>query len=90
MSSLATELFARAAGFLAASYVEAGFWIISARGRSVGSLASTEEGWRLSWFEGADPRLVNYTGAVDGNVESLAQALTLRLGAPVRLDTLSS
>jgi hypothetical protein len=90
MSSLATELFARAVGFVAAAYTEAGLWVISARGRSMGSLARTEAGWRLSWFEGADPRLVNYAGAVDGDVEALAQALTLRLGAPVRLNPLSS
>jgi hypothetical protein len=90
MSSLATELLSRAAGFLAASYAEAGLWVVSARGRIVGSLADTEEGWRLSWFEGADIRLVNYAGRIDGDIEALSQALTLRLGAPVRLDPLPS
>ena len=90
MSSLAIELFSRAVGFVAAAYTEAGLWVIAARGRSMGSLANTEAGWRLTWFEGADPRLINYTGVVDGDVEALAQALTLRLGAPVRLNPLSS
>lgn len=90
MLSFVTELSARAAGFVAATYAEAGLWIISARGRIVGSLVSTESDWRLSWCEGADPRLINYAGTVDGDVEALAQALTLRLGTPVRLDPLSS
>jgi hypothetical protein len=88
MSSLATELLAHAAGFLAAAHVEAGLWVVSARGRIVGSLTDTDQGWRLSWFDGADVRLVNYAGRIDGDVEALAQALTLRLGAPVRLDPL--
>lgn len=88
MSSLATDLFARVTSFLAASCAETGLWVISTRGRSVGSLLAAEDGWRLSWFADADPRLVGYAGAVDGDVEALAQALTLRLGAPVRLDLL--
>ena len=90
MSSLATELFVRAAGFLAAGYVEPALWVVSARGRIVGSLTDTDQGWRLSWFDGADARLVNYAGRIDGDVEALSQALTLRLGAPVRLDPLPS
>ena len=90
MSFLATELIARAAGFLVAGHVDAGLWAVSARGRIVGSLADTDEGWRLSWFDGADARLVNYAGRIDGDVEALSQALTVRLGAPVRLDLLPS
>ena len=90
MASLATELFVRAAGFLAAVHVEPGLWVVSARGRIVGSLAETDEGWRLSWFEGADARLVNHAGKIDGDIEALSQALTVRLGAPVRLDPLPS
>ena len=44
--------------------------------------------WRLSWFEGTDRRLVNYAGPVDGNVDALAETLSARLGAPVRLESL--
>ena len=90
MSSLATGFLVRAAGILAAGHLEAGLWVVSARGRIVGSLTDTDEGWRLSWFDGADARLVNYAGRIDGDVEPLSQALTLRLGAPVRLDPLPS
>ncbi|HEY6983589.1 hypothetical protein [Reyranella sp.] len=89
MSSLAADLFAGVVRFLAASYAEAGLWVISTRGRIVGSLVSAEGDWRLCWFEDADPRLAGYAGAVDGDVEALAHALTLRLGAPVRLDPLA-
>lgn len=90
MSFLAADLFARTVRFLAASYAEAGPWVISTRGRIVGSLVSAEGDWRLCWFEDADPRLASYGGTVDGDVEALAHVLTLRLGAPVRLDRLSS
>ncbi len=44
--------------------------------------------WRISWFDGADPRLVNMAGGWDGDVEALAIVLTERLGAPVRLESL--
>ncbi len=89
MFSLANELVSRAARFLAAGPDESGLWAVAVRGRIVGSLTCTDGDWRLSWFENADPRLVNYAGAIDGDVESLAQALSLRLGTPVRLDPLS-
>ena len=62
-------------------------WTISARHRVVGSLVSEAGAWRLSWFAGADPRLVNYAGPVNGDVEALAALLSARLGAPVELES---
>jgi len=32
-------------------------WTVAAGGRIVGSLVRDADGWRLSWFAGADPRL---------------------------------
>ena len=55
----------------------------------VGSLACEAGHWRLAWFAGADPRLANYAGMLDGDVEALAAALSARLGAPVELHSLS-
>ena len=46
------------------------------------------ESWRISWFDGADPRLVSYGGCVDGDPDALAIVLSERLGAPVRLESL--
>ena len=63
-------------------------WTISAQGRVVGSLMCEAGAWRLSWFDEAPQRLVNYAGRVDGDVEALALVLTERLGAPVRLGSL--
>ena len=64
------------------------FGPISVGGRVVGSLVCEAGAWRLSWFNGADPRLVAYAGPLDGNIEALAAALGLRLGVPVRLESL--
>jgi hypothetical protein len=40
----------------------------------------------LSWFNGADRRLASYGGPLGGDVEALAERLSARLGAPVRLE----
>lgn len=68
---------------------QAGLWTISAGRRVVGTLVCEAGHWRLSWFAGADPRLVNYAGPVDGDVEALANQLNARLGAPVELESLT-
>lgn len=88
MLSLANTLVARAARLLQAVYEEPALWMISAQGRVVGTLMCEAGAWRLSWFDDAPPRLVNYAGRVDGEVEALAIILTERLGAPVRLESL--
>ena len=56
-------------------------------GRVVGSLVCQNGSWRLSWFNGADRRLTSYAGPLDGDVEVLAESLSARLGAPVRLES---
>ena len=89
MFSLANDLVSRAARLFAGSNDEQGLWAVTTRGRIVGALVCSGGDWRLSWAGNADPRLANYTGAVDGDVEDLAQALSLRLGAPVRFDAVS-
>jgi hypothetical protein len=89
MLSLANDLVARAARLVAATHSASGLWVVSARGRAVGSLTCEAGDWRLAWFDRADSRLRNYAGAVDGDMDTLAEALTLRLGAPVRLEPLS-
>ena len=78
----------RAARFLSAAH-EPALWSISTGHRVVGSLACEAGRWRLAWFAGADPRLVNYAGPLDGDVEALAHTLSTRLGAPVELHSLS-
>jgi len=77
----------RAARFVMAGE-EPALWTISAAGRVVGSLVRDRAGWRLSWFAGADRRLVSYAGPVTGDLEALAAALGARLGAPVELQSL--
>ena len=68
---------------------EPALWTISVRGRVVGSLiCEAGERRRLAWFEGADRSLVNYAGPLDGDIDDLARALGLRLGAPVEIDQL--
>ena len=67
---------------------ESAIWTISVHGRVVGSLVCEAGLWRLSWFAGTDRRLANYAGPVDGNVDALAETLSARLGAPVRLESL--
>jgi hypothetical protein len=69
---------------------EPALWTVSTGGRIVGSLVHDAEGWRLSWFAGADSRLVAYAGPVSGETEALAAALGRGLGAPVELQSLPS
>lgn len=88
MLSLASTLAARVARLFQAAYEEPALWTISADGHVVGSLVCEAGLWRLSWFKDAPPRLVNYAGPVDGDVEALAAVLTERLGASVRLESL--
>ncbi|MBS0518300.1 MAG: hypothetical protein JSR90_06380 [Proteobacteria bacterium] len=93
MFSFATDLVSRAAQFLAATgrepgCVDDGLWTVTARGRIVGVLACRGGDWRLSWAADADPSLVRYAGTLDGDIEGLAEALSLRLGAPVRFGPL--
>lgn len=88
MLSLASTLAARAARLFQAAYEEPALWTISANGHVVGSLVCEAGAWRISWFSGADPRLASYGGRVDGDVEALADVLSERLGAPVRLESL--
>ena len=88
MLSLANTLVARATRLFQAAYEETALWTVSAHGRVVGSLIYEAGAWRLSWFDNTPPRLVNYAGRVDGDVEALAIVLTERLGAPVRLESL--
>jgi hypothetical protein len=87
MLSLANHLVARAARLVLAGPREPALWTISTGPRVVGSLVCEAGAWRLSWFAGADPRLVNYTGPVTGDVDDLAAALGARLGAPVELQS---
>lgn len=88
MLSLASTFVARAARLFQAAYEEPALWAVSAEGRVVGSLMCEAGAWRLSWFDAAPARLVNYAGPVGGDVEALAFVLTERLGAPVHLESL--
>lgn len=88
MLSLANQLVARATRFFLSPPEEPALWAITAAGRMVGSLVCEAGGWRLSWFPGADRRLVGYGGPVDGDVEALADLLSVRLGVPVHLESL--
>jgi hypothetical protein len=87
MLALANQLASRAVRLFAAH--EPALWSVTTGHRVVGSLACEAGQWRLAWFAGADPRLVNYAGPLDGDVEALAAALSARLGAPVELHSLS-
>ena len=88
MLSLATSLVARAARLIQAAQDEPSLWTISVHGRVVGSLVCEGGTWRLSWFNGADPRLASHAGPMDGDIDGLAETLSFRLGAPVRLESL--
>ncbi len=88
MLSLANQFVARATRLIFAAQDEPALWTISIHGRVVGSLVCEAGAWRLSWFEGADRRLADYGGPIAGNVEALAETLSARLGAPVRLESL--
>jgi hypothetical protein len=87
MLNFANQFVARATRLIFAGPPEAALWTVSAHGRVVGSLVCQGGAWRLSWFNGADRRLAGYGGPVDGDVEALAEALSTRLGAPVRLES---
>ena len=87
MLNLANQFVARATRLIFAG--EPALWTVSVHGRVVGSLVCQDGAWRLSWFNGADRRLVSYAGPIDGNVDALAEALSNRLGAVVRLESQS-
>jgi hypothetical protein len=87
MLSLANQLVARATRLLLAAAGEPALWTVSAHGRVVGSLVCQDGSWRLSWFDDADRRLASYAGPLGGDVEALAESLSARLGAPVRLES---
>jgi len=88
MLSFANNLVARAARLIQAVQEESALWTVCVHGRVVGSLVCEAGVWRLSWFNGADPRLTSYAGTLDGDVEALASSLGARIGAPVRLEAL--
>ncbi len=79
---------ARATRYVLAGPGQPALWTVLVRGRAVGLLVREAGEMRLSWFAGADRRLVNYAGPLDGDVDALAEALTARLGAPVELASL--
>jgi len=87
MLALAHQL-ANAARQVLSQPNEPGLWTISIRHRVVGTLVCQDGRWRLSWFAGADPRLVNYAGPLGGDIDALATALSARLGAAVELQSL--
>ena len=89
MLSFANQFVARATRLIFAAQDEPALWTISIHGRVMGSLVCESGLWRLSWFDGTDRRLANYAGPVDGDVDALAETLSARLGAPVRLESLS-
>jgi hypothetical protein len=89
MLSLANDLVTRAARLIFAAQGEPALWTISAQGRIQGSLVCEAGTWRLSWFDGADSRLASHAGSPSSDVEALAEALSARLGAPVRLESLA-
>lgn len=86
MFSLANQFVARATRLIFAANGEPALWTVSLHGRVVGSLVCHDGAWRLSWFNGADPRLASFAGQIDGDVEALAEVLSARAGAPVILD----
>jgi len=87
MLDLASDIVARATRLLFTDRDEPALWTISVRGRVVGTLLSEAGERRLTWFGEADQRLAAYAGPLD-DVEALATALGLRLGLPVRLESL--
>lgn len=54
---------------------------VSQHGRPIGALVRERRVSRLSWFDGADPRLAAYAGSLDDDAEALADRLARRLGA---------
>lgn len=67
---------------------EPAFWTVSASGVVVGSLIFENGEWRLSWFDNADRRLVDYAGPVTGDLGALTEALSDRLGEQVSFDAI--
>jgi hypothetical protein len=88
MLSIAHDFVARATRFILAGSEEPALWTVSVRGRVVGSLVCEAGERRLAWFDGADRSLVNYAGPLDGDIDDLARALGIRVGAPVELEQL--
>ena len=84
-----TNAIARATRFVIGAE-EPALWTVSTGGRIVGSLVRDADGCRLSWFAGADSRLVGNAGPVAGDLEALAAVLGRRFGAPVELQSLPS
>ncbi|MFI5002897.1 MAG: hypothetical protein ACHQK9_23675 [Reyranellales bacterium] len=87
MLAIASDLVSRAARLFFAAEDEPALWTISVDGRIVGSLVCQAGTWRLSWFDRSDRRLAGFVGPLGGDVEVLAEALSARLGTPVRLDS---
>jgi len=87
MLSLADKV-ARATRYVLAGPEQPALWTVTVRGRVTGLLVREAGEGRLSWFAGADRRLVNYAGPLDGDVDALAEALGARLGIPVELQSL--
>lgn len=83
----ALERLRRAAEFALSCLGEPAFWSISVSGRVVGSLVYDAGRWRLSWFDNADARLVDYHDVVSGDLDELAERLSRRVGAPVSLNS---
>lgn len=79
---------ARATRFVLDGPRQHALWTIVVRGRVVGLLVREADARRLTWFAGADRRLINYAGPLDGDVGGLAEALSVRLGMPVELESL--
>jgi hypothetical protein len=71
MLSLVDELACAALYFLGPQQ-ETALWTISAAGRITGTSVCEAGDWRLSWFPGADRRLVADVSPVDGDNEALA------------------
>ena len=87
MLSLADKV-ARAARLMFAPGEQQALWTVSNRGRVIGLVVCESGRWRLSWFAGADGRLLSFAGPVDGDIDALADALAARVGSPVELDSL--
>lgn len=88
MLSLANQFVARASRLILSASVaaEPALWTVSVHGRVVGAMVCRDGVRRLSWFDGADPRLASFAGPLDGDVEALAEVLGARVGAPIAID----
>ncbi len=87
MLSLADKV-VRAARSMFVSGEQPALWTVSNRGHVVGLVVCEAGQWRLSWFSGADRRLLSFAGPVDGDIDGLADALAARVGSAVELDSL--